>query len=70
MPDSDEMPAEFDLASMGPPVQGKYADAYRRHVRVVQLTDDLADRYPTDASVAAALRAYADEHPDIPETAG
>ena len=62
--DDGEMPAEFDLAAMGPPVQGKYAEAYRRHVRMVQLDDDLADLFPTGASVVAALARYAAEHPD------
>ena len=64
MPENDEMPAELDLASMGAPVQGKYVDAYRRHVRMIQLSDDLADLYPTADSVITALRQHATEHPD------
>ena len=65
MHDADEdMPAEFDLASMGPPVQGKHAEAFRRDVRLVHLGDDLADLYPTEACIVAALRAHAMKHAD------
>ncbi len=54
MPEADnDIPAEFELASMGPSVQGKHAEAYRRHVRVVQLNDDLVGFYPTEASIVA-----------------
>ena len=65
MPEADDdIPAEFKLASMGPSVQGKHAEAYRRHVRMVQLNDDLVGFYPTEASIVAALRRHAIEHPE------
>jgi len=63
--DPGEMLREYDFSTMGPPVQGKYVDAYRRHVRMIQLTDDITDVYPDEESVLSALRIFAKEHPDL-----
>lgn len=53
---NDEMPPEYDLEAMGARVRGKHFEKYQRHVRMIQLNEDLAARYPDAEAVLAALR--------------
>lgn len=54
--ENDDMPTEYDLEAIGAPVRGKHFAKYQRHVRMVQLNDALAERYPDAQSVVEALR--------------
>jgi hypothetical protein len=47
-------------------VRGKYADAYKEHLRIVRLADDVASAFPTEASVNNALREYLRDHSSVP----
>ncbi len=64
--DSDMLP-EYDFASMGSPVRGKHYLKYTRYVRTIELSEELAKRFPDDRSVLIALTSYAAEHPDPTE---
>ena len=54
--DADMRP-EYDFASMKGGVRGKYVSRYRTGTNLVLLDPDLAEAFPTDASVNEALRA-------------
>ena len=52
----------------GSVVRGKYAARYAERLRVVRLDADIADAFPDEVAVNAALRQFLAEHPR--ETAG
>ncbi len=51
------MSPEYDFASMRGGVRGKYVPRYRAGTNLVLLDPELAEPFPTDAAVNAALRA-------------
>ena len=52
----DELRREYDLASIGSGVCGKYAKAYEEGTNLVLLSPHVAVHFPDDRSVDAALR--------------
>lgn len=52
----DELRTEYDFSQMVGGVRGKYVERYRAGTNVVLLDPDIADAFPTDASVNEALR--------------
>ena len=52
----DDLRAEYDFASMGDGVRGKYYERFRADVNLVLLEPDIAKAFPTDRAVNAALR--------------
>lgn len=66
--ENDDIPPEYDFEAMAAPVRGKHLEKYRRHVRMIQLNEDLAARYPDAEAIVAALRRDAATAP--PSTAG
>jgi len=64
----NDMREDYDFQSMQGVVRGKYAARYAERLRVVRLDADIADAFPDDAAVNAALRQFLADHPR--ETAG
>ena len=54
---ASDMSPEYDFASMKGGVRGKYVTRYRAGTNLVLLDPELAEAFPTDAAVNAALRA-------------
>jgi hypothetical protein len=54
--DPDDLRPEYDLASLGPGVRGKYAQRLRR-TTLVALQPEVAEAFPTSEAVNEALRA-------------
>ena len=54
---ASDMRPEYDFASMKGGVRGKYVTQYRAGTNLVLLDPELAEAFPTDAAVNAALRA-------------
>jgi hypothetical protein len=54
--DSDDLRREYDLASLGPGVRGKYAQRLKR-TTLVALQPEVAEAFPTSEAVNEALRA-------------
>jgi hypothetical protein len=52
----DELRPEYDFAQMAGGVKGKYIERYRAGTNLVLLEPDIAQAFPTDASVNEALR--------------
>ncbi len=52
----DELRPEYEFAQMGGGVRGKYVERYRAGTNLVLLDPDIAQAFPTDASVNEALR--------------
>jgi hypothetical protein len=52
----DDLRAEYDFSKMTGGVRGKYVDRYRAGTNLVLLDPDIAQAFPTDASVNEALR--------------
>ena len=52
----DELRPEYDFSKMAGGVRGKYVDRYRAGTNLVLLDPDIAQAFPTDASVNEALR--------------
>ena len=61
-----DMRPEYDFRKMDEVVRGKYADAYKEHVHIVRLEDDLASAFPTELAVNDALREYLRDHSGVP----
>jgi len=59
--DSDQIREEYDLKTLGKPVQGKYAKRYRQSTNVVVIDPDLSSKFPDAESVNRALRKIANE---------
>jgi hypothetical protein len=57
-PEVDDMPPEYDLASMGEPEVGKYYVRYWKSRGGRVLEPDLAKRFEDSESVNEALRDY------------
>jgi len=53
---SDDLRPEYDLASLGPGVRGKYAQQLRG-TTLVALQPEVAEAFPTSEAVNEALRA-------------
>ncbi len=52
----DELRPEYDFSKMTGGVRGKYVERYRAGTNLVLLDPDIAQAFPTDASVNEALR--------------
>ena len=52
----DGLRGEYDLSKLGNAVRGKYAARYRRGTNLVLLSPDVAQFFPDEQSVNAALR--------------
>jgi hypothetical protein len=52
----DELRPEYDFSNMTGGVRGKYVERYRAGTNLVLLDPDIAQAFPTDASVNEALR--------------
>lgn len=52
----DELRPEYDFSKMVGGVKGKYVERYRAGTNLVLLEPDVAQAFPTDASVNEALR--------------
>ena len=61
-----EVRPEYDFRKMDGVVRGKYAIAYKEHLRIVRLADDVASSFPTEAAVNNALREYLRVHSSVP----
>jgi uncharacterized protein (DUF4415 family) len=64
-PADDELSPEYDFRSMRGVVRGKYAARYRERLRIVRLEADVAEAFPDEAAVNAALREYLKARPAI-----
>jgi hypothetical protein len=52
----DELRREYDLSKLKGGVRGKYIARYRTGTNLVLLSPDVAEHFPDDRSVNAALR--------------
>ncbi len=52
----DELRPEYDFSKMAGGVRGKYVERHRAGTNLVLLEPDVAQAFPTDASVNEALR--------------
>jgi len=52
----DELRPEYDFSKMAGGIKGKYVERYRAGTNLVLLEPDIAQAFPTDASVHEALR--------------
>jgi hypothetical protein len=52
----DELRPEYDFSKMAGGIRGKYVERYRAGTNLVLLDQDVAQAFPTDASVNEALR--------------
>jgi len=52
----DELRPEYDLSKLQGGVRGKYAARYKAGTNLVLLSPDVAEHFPNDRSVNAALR--------------
>lgn len=57
--ENDELREEYDLASLGPGVRGKYFERAKSGTNLVLLDPDVARAFPTQESVNEALRMLA-----------
>ena len=55
-PTPDELRPEYDLAKLPGGVRGKYASRYKAGTNLVLLSPDVAEYFPDEQSVNAALR--------------
>jgi hypothetical protein len=65
----DELRPEYDFFKMAGGVKGKYVERYRAGTNLVLLEPEIAQAFPTDASVNEALRLLlqiAQRHPHNP----
>ena len=53
---ADELRPEYDLAKLKGGVRGKYAKRFRQGTNLVLLSPDVAEYFPDEQSVNAALR--------------
>lgn len=52
----DELRPEYDLSELKGGVRGKYAQRYKEGTNLVLLAPDVAEAFPDDEAVNAALR--------------
>ncbi len=55
-PENDDLRAEYDLASLGPGVRGKYYERATSGTNLVLLDPDVARAFPSQEAVNKALR--------------
>lgn len=53
---ADDLRPEYDFSKMQGGVRGKYVERYRSGTNLVRLDPDVAQAFPDDAAVNAALR--------------
>ncbi|MGH8430216.1 MAG: hypothetical protein ACREUF_07405 [Solimonas sp.] len=58
--DVDELRPEYDLATLGPGVRGKYFERASAGTNIIRLDPDVATAFPTSESVNTALRMLVD----------
>ncbi len=68
--ETDVLRPEYDFAALGPGVRGKHHAKARRHLRLVRLSDRLAEAFPDERSVQAALERHLADDPDRFHAAG
>ena len=61
----DELRREYELPKLKGGVRGKYAARYRTGTNLVLLSPDVAEYFPDDKSVNAALRALIEVLSDV-----
>lgn len=66
----DGMRAEYDFASMKGGVRGKYVQRYRAGTNIVLLDPEVAEAFPSEASVNEALRGVLNTTRAIRRTGG
>ncbi len=54
---NDNLKDEYDFSNMVGGVRGKYAQNYKKGVKLIQLEPDVAEMFPDTKSVNEALRA-------------
>jgi len=54
---NDDLKDEYDFSNMAGGVRGKYAQKYKKGVKLIQLEPDVAEMFPDTKSVNEALRA-------------
>ena len=54
---NDNLKDEYDFSNMAGGVRGKYAQNYKKGVKLIQLEPDVAEMFPDTKSVNEALRA-------------
>ena len=54
---NDNLKNEYDFSNMADGVRGKYAQNYKKGVKLIQLEPDVAEMFPDTKSVNEALRA-------------
>jgi hypothetical protein len=59
-PMTDELRPEYDLAKLPGGMRGKYAARFRAGTNLVLLSPDVAEYFPDEESVNAALRSLVD----------
>jgi hypothetical protein len=57
---ADELRSEYKRSDFGPLVRGKYIERLRASSNVVMIAPEVADLFPNEASVNAALRSLAE----------
>jgi hypothetical protein len=57
---ADELRPEYKRSDFGPLVRGKYIERLRTRSNVVMIAPEVADLFPNEAAVNAALRSLAE----------
>ncbi len=57
---ADELRSEYKRSDFGPVVRGKYIERLRASSNVVKIAPEVADLFPNEAAVNAALRSLAE----------
>lgn len=57
---ADELRSEYKRSDFGPLVRGKYIERLRTRSNVVMIAPEVADLFPNEAAVNAALRSLAE----------
>jgi hypothetical protein len=57
---ADELRSEYKRSDFGPLVRGKYIERLRTSSNVVMIAPEVADLFPNEAAVNAALRSLAE----------
>ena len=57
---ADELRSEYKRSDFGPLVRGKYIERLRTSSNVVMIAPEVADLFPNEAAVNAALRPLAE----------
>lgn len=60
----DDLLDEYDFASMGSGVRGKYAKQYHENAKLILLDEDIAKVFKTSESVNKVLRAILSAFPN------